>query len=82
MAKSELADLSQEDLRKKEKGVQTLIGISIVLFLGLAYSVIRGYLKGGELDWAILTIAICTLALPVTFYSELKAVRQEWLRRD
>ena len=79
MAKAKLTDLSKEDLKKKEKGLKTMMGISIVLFIGLAYSVIQGYLKGGELDWAILTIAICTLALPVNSYSELKAVREELL---
>lgn len=81
MAKPNLTELSTEELTKKEKGLKTMIGISIGLVIALAFAVIQGYLKTGELDWAILTIAICTLALPVTSYSEFKAVREELLAR-
>lgn len=82
MAKPKLTDLSREDLMKKAKGLKMMMSISIGLAIALAFAVMQGYLKTGELDWAILTIAICTLALPVTSYSELKAVREELLSRD
>jgi hypothetical protein len=81
MAKPKLTDLSREDLMKKAKGLKMMMSISIGLAVALAFAVIQGYLKTGELDWAILTIAICTLALPVTSYSEFKAVREELLAR-
>ncbi|WP_282779091.1 hypothetical protein [Phaeodactylibacter xiamenensis] len=81
MAKPKLTDLSKEELMKKAKGLKMMMSISIGLAIALAFAVIQGYLKTGELDWAILTIAICTLALPVTSYSEFKAVREELLAR-
>jgi hypothetical protein len=82
MANPKLTDLSREDLMKKAKGLKMMMSISIGLAIALAFAVIQGYLKTGELDWAILTIAICTLALPVTSYSEFKVVREELQARD
>jgi hypothetical protein len=82
MAKQNLTELSTEDLLKKEKGLKTMIGISIGLVIALTFAVLQSYLRTEELDFAILTIAICTLALPATSYPELKAVREELLARD
>lgn len=81
MAKTKLTDLSKEKLMKKAKGLKTMMSNSLGLAVALAFAVIRVYLKTGELDWAILTIAICTLAVPFTSYSELKAVREVLLAR-
>ncbi|KGE85894.1 MAG: hypothetical protein ACE362_20045 [Phaeodactylibacter xiamenensis] len=81
MAKPKLTDLSKEELTKKEKGLKTMIGIFIPIIVALFYSVTRDYMNGEDLNWPILTIAICSLAGPLTYYSELKAVREELLAR-
>lgn len=82
MAKQNLTELSTEDLLKKEKGLKTMIGIFIPIIVAISYSVIRDYMDGEGLNWPILTIAICSLAIPLTYYPELKAVREELLARD
>jgi hypothetical protein len=45
--------------------------------IGLFYFLIRNYFNAEEIDWPLLTIAICTLAGPATFYPELKEVQKE-----
>lgn len=77
MEKPKLEELSLEQLKKKEKSHKMMIGIFIPLIIGLFFFVIRDYLNGKEMDWPILTIAICTLAGPVTTYPELKKVQEE-----
>lgn len=77
MAKEKLEELSIEQLTAKAKSLKLFIGIFIPLIIGLFYFVIRNYLDGEELDWAMITIAICTLGGPATLYPELKEVRKE-----
>jgi hypothetical protein len=77
MEKPKLKELSLEQLKKKEKSLKMFIGIFIPLIIGLFFFVIRDYLNGKEMNWAILTIAICTLGGPATIYPELKEVQKE-----
>ncbi|MDF1697801.1 MAG: hypothetical protein P1U56_18280 [Saprospiraceae bacterium] len=77
MAKTKLQDMTVEQLKEKEKGLKVLIGIFIPLITALFFFVIRDYVNGDEVDWSILTIAICTLAGPITLYPELQHVRKE-----
>jgi hypothetical protein len=77
MEKPKLQELSLEQLKKKEKSLKIFIGIFIPLVVGLFFFVIQDYLNGEEIDWAIVTIAICTLGGPATFYPELKEVQKE-----
>lgn len=77
MGKEKLKEQSIEDLQKKAKGLKTLIGIFIPLIVGLFYFVLRDYFKGEEMDWSILTIAICTLGGPASIYPQLKEVQNE-----
>lgn len=81
MAKEKLKEQSIDELKKKEKGLKTFIGIFIPLIIGLFFFVIRDYLKGEEMDWSILTIAICTLGGPATLYPQLKEVQNELMIR-
>jgi hypothetical protein len=76
MAKEKLEDLSTEELEKKEKGLKVFIGIFVLLIIGLFYPVIRSFIIGEEVDWAIFTIAICTLGGPATLYPEWVKVRK------
>lgn len=76
-AKEKLKELSVEELKKKEKSHKMLIAVFIPLIIGLFYAVFRDYSNGEEIDWSILTIAICTLGGPATLYPELKEVQKE-----
>ncbi|HKK74365.1 MAG TPA: hypothetical protein VJ953_04765 [Saprospiraceae bacterium] len=77
MAKEKLKELPVEQLEKKEKSLKGLMVIFVLLMIGLFYFLIRNYFNAEEIDWPILTIAICTLAGPATFYPELKEVQKE-----
>ncbi|GAB5552518.1 MAG: hypothetical protein Sapg2KO_21090 [Saprospiraceae bacterium] len=77
MEKEKLKEQSIEDLQKKAKGLKTLIGIFIPLIVALFFFVLRDYFKGEEMDWSILTIAICTLGGPASIYPQLKEVQDE-----
>jgi hypothetical protein len=77
MGKTKLKELSFEQLKKKEKSLKMFIGIFIPLIIGLFFFVIRDFLNGKEMDWVILTSAICTLGGPATIYPELKEVQNE-----
>lgn len=77
MANENLKDLSVEELKKKEKGQKSMILIFIPIIVGLFYFIIRDYLNGEEADWALITIAICTLGGPATLYPQLKEIQKE-----
>lgn len=77
MAKEKLKEQSVEQLTAKAKSLKLFIGIFIPLILGLFFFIIREYVNGEELDWAMITIAICTLGGPATLYPELKEVQEE-----
>ncbi len=79
---AKLEDLTKEQLTNKEKSLKMFIGIFIPLIIGLFYFVLRDYFKGEEMDWSILTIAICTLGGPATLYPELKEVQKELKTRN
>lgn len=82
MAKESLTEQSIEQLKAKEKSLKVFIGIFIPLILGLFFFIIRNYVNGEELDWAMITIAICTLGGPATLYPELKEVQKEMKARE
>jgi len=82
MEKAKLKNLSKEQLKNKERSLKIFIGVFIPLIIGLSYPIIQDYLNGVELDWAMVTIAICTLGGPVTLYPELKEIQEELKIRD
>jgi len=77
MENSLLSDLSNEQLVNKEKALKVQLGLFSVLVLALFFFIIRSYVVGDGIDWAILTIAICSVAGPVTLYPGLKEVQNE-----
>lgn len=81
MKKEKLDALSIEQLKKKEKGYKAFIVVFIPIIIGLFFSVIKDYINGVEMDFAILTIAICSLGGPATMYPELKEVQKEIKKR-
>jgi len=82
MAKAKLKDLSIEQLKNKERSLKIFIGVFIPFILYFFYSLFQNYLNGEEIDYAVLTIAICTIGGPVTIYPELKAVQKELRSRS
>jgi hypothetical protein len=81
MAKIDYTALSKEELVEKEKNLKGLILVFIPIIIGLVYVVVQNYLSGEEMDWAMITIAICSLGGPATLYPQLKEVREELKRR-
>lgn len=82
MSKSDLTELSIEELQQKSKGHKALIGIFIPLIIGLFYFSLRDYLNGtAEVDMATLTIAICSVGGMAPSISGLKAVKGELTSR-
>ncbi len=61
MGKAKLKELTKEQLKSKEKSLKALIIVFIPLIIGLFYFVFSDYFNGKEIDFSILTIAICTL---------------------
>ncbi len=82
MAKTNLKDLTVEQLRQKERSLKIFIGVFIPLIFALFFFIIQDYLSGEEFDWSMITIAICTLGGPVTIYPELKEVQEELNTRN
>lgn len=58
------------------------IGVSVVLVVALFYPVIQDYLNQETADSSMLVIAICTLAVPLTLYQELKKIWDELGTRE
>jgi len=82
MKKDKLKELTKEQLKGKEKSLKGFIIVFIPIIIGLFYFVLRDYFSGKEIDFSILTIAICTLGGPAVLYPELKEVRKELKNRS
>ena len=82
MKKEELQKLETDELKKKEKGTKTLIGIFIPLTLALFFFPIRDYLRGEEADFPVFIIAICTLGGLLSVLPQLKAIQAELKERN
>ncbi|MEQ8303904.1 MAG: hypothetical protein RIB47_10970 [Cyclobacteriaceae bacterium] len=81
MGKVRLSELSEEQLKAKEKSLKLFILFFIPLIIGLFYVVFKDYIDGKEIDFSVLTIAICTLGGPAVLYPELKEVKNELKNR-
>lgn len=82
MKPADLKHLSDENLAKKAKSQTTLVWILGVLSLVLAVFSVLDYLKAEELDFAMLTIAICTIGGFVVVWQELNLVNKEMAERE
>jgi hypothetical protein len=81
MKESQLKELSTEELSKKESETKILIWIFVPIILGLLYFAIQNYLRGEELDMALITIIICSIGGPASLWPQLKAIREELKNR-
>ena len=83
VTKLNLKTISTEQLQAKEKSLKLFIGIFIPLIICLLFFVVRDYVDGGEFDWTIGVIALCSiLGGPVTLYPQLSAIQQELSSRS
>jgi len=82
MEKEALKNLSNEDLRKKEKSIKVLIGLFVPIILGLLYFGLRDYLNGGKVDMPISIIVICSIGGLASLFPGLKSVREELRNRN
>lgn len=82
MKKEEIKKITTESLKKKLKAHKTLtILLAVLTFLLFAF-VLKGYYDGVEMDFALLTIAICTLGGFASVYPELKMLQTELKQRN
>lgn len=76
MNQSELSKLSKEELIKKQKNTQTLMGLLMVLTIALAGFCIKDYMNGIAVDNSISIITLCTLGGTVSLFPELKKIKE------
>lgn len=81
MEKSGLKDLTDDDLKKKEKGLKALIVLLTVATALLLAVIIYESLNGEELEMSLIIIAICSIGGGVSIYPQLKAIQDELSRR-
>ncbi|MCO6480780.1 MAG: hypothetical protein J5I94_29330 [Phaeodactylibacter sp.] len=82
MKKEELKKLTDDELKKKEQGVKTIIGLFIPILLGLLYFGLRGYARGEGADIPVLIIALSSLGSLFAVWPGLKAIREERKARE
>ena len=82
MTNSKLEELTEKELKEKEKGLKVLMIVFIPLVLGIFYFVFKDYFNAKEMDFAMLTVAICTLGGPAVLYPQLKEVKRELKNRS
>lgn len=81
MNESQIQALSDGALKNNLRSRKLFVGVFLVLIAALFYFPISDYLNGKEVDWATLTIAICTIGGLVTIWPEYAAFRKEVKRR-
>lgn len=80
-SKKKWTELTEAELQKKEKSIRSLFWVFLPIIFLLFFFIIRDYRNGQEIDWSILTIAICSLAGPALLYPEWKSIREELQKR-
>lgn len=80
-SKTKWTELTETELQKKEKNTRSLFWVFLPIIFVLFGFIIRDYRIGQEIDWSILTIAICSLAGPALLYPEWKSIREELQKR-
>ena len=82
MKKPELEKLTTEQLKQKEKGSKTMIGIFIPIILLLLFFAFRDYFRGEELDMTTITIILCSIGGMVSIFPEVKVIREILKERE
>ena len=73
MKNEELTKLSNEELKKKEKNMKTLMGLFIPIILGLLYFGVRDYLDD-KINTPITIITICSIGGLISLFPGLKRI--------
>ena len=76
MKNEELTKLSNEELKKKEKNMKTLMGLFIPIILGLLYFGVRDYLDD-KINTPITIITICSIGGLTSLFPGLKRIQEE-----
>lgn len=77
MKKSELSNLSNEALIKKEKSTKALMALLIILSLALLGFAVYDYMRGNPVDNSTSIIILCTIGGFVSLFPELKKIKKE-----
>ena len=77
MKKEKFKELPDEHLENKIKGLKAIGGILMGLTIALSFFTLRNYLNGQELDWASITIILCTLGGFFSVYQDLQEAKKE-----
>lgn len=80
MTEEDLKKLSDEALKKKGKGLKTLIGIFIPLILALLFFGVKDYMEG-KTEMSTTIITICTIGGLVALLPDLRKVQEELRNR-
>ncbi len=81
MAETDLKKLTKEELEKKVDSLRIFSGVFIFLIVALSFFKVRDIVQGAEIDWATITIIICTIGGFLFVYQELRAVKTELSQR-
>jgi hypothetical protein len=82
MEETELKELTNEELTKKEKSLKAIFGILTVATTLLLVFTIVDSLDGGDFEMSLMIIAICSIGGGVSIYPQLKSIQQEKSRRE
>lgn len=81
MKKEELKELTDEDLKKKEKSLRTLGYVFIPLLIALPFLFIHAYRKGEGVDMTLLVISLCSVAGLLSIRPTLRMLQEEMEER-
>ncbi|MEM9835537.1 MAG: hypothetical protein AAF828_03490 [Bacteroidota bacterium] len=80
--KKNLEDFTDEDLKRKAKSHQFMMGLLLALAVALFYFGIMEYVKSDKTDLPNVIIAICTLGGFFSVYPEWRAIKKELKKRE
>lgn len=77
MEEKNLKDLTNEELKKSEKTLRSLIGLLTVATVFLLFFIIRDSLNGEDIEMSLIIIAICSIGGGMFLFPQLKEIRSE-----
>ncbi|MEM9917361.1 MAG: hypothetical protein AAF990_04655 [Bacteroidota bacterium] len=82
MKAEELRKLSEEELLKKKKGLQTVNGVMIGILIAFLFLIGKDLFSGNELETTTIVMPIILLATFPFNYQELSKIKAELARRE
>lgn len=81
MKEEELKELTVEELKKKQKGIKTLMFLFIPVIIGLGYFSISDYLNGQQ-DMPVSIIAVCSIGGLFALFKPMRQIKAELESRN